>query len=162
MKAPAAGVVSNMKLQPGEHVEKGAPIFSLIKHGEVWIEANFKETQLTYMREGLPASVIADAYPEHEWPAVVAAIAPATGAEFAVLPPQNATGNWVKVVQRIPVRIRVDQPAGQPQLRAGMTVTVAVDIGRSRGLPRGVQRLVDKGYLPRFLEPAPAFAHSDK
>jgi membrane fusion protein (multidrug efflux system) len=158
VKAPAAGVVSNMKLQPGEHVEKGAPVFSLIRSGEVWIEANFKETQLTYMREGQPATVMADAYPDHEWRAVVAAIAPATGAEFAVLPPQNATGNWVKVVQRIPVRIRVDQPAGQPRLRAGMTVTVAVDIGRSRGLPRMVQRLIDKGYLPRSLEPANALA----
>jgi len=162
VKAPAAGVVSNMKLQPGEHVEKGAPVFSLIRSGEVWIEANFKETQLTYMREGQPVSVVADAYPDHEWRAVVAAIAPATGAEFAVLPPQNATGNWVKVVQRIPVRIRVDQPAGQPRLRAGMTVAVAVDIGRSRGLPRVVQRLIDKGYLPRFLEPAPALARSEQ
>jgi membrane fusion protein (multidrug efflux system) len=162
VRAPAAGVVSNMKLQPGEHVEKGTPVFSLIRSGEVWIEANFKETQLTYMREGQAASVVADAYPDHEWRAVVAAIAPATGAEFAVLPPQNATGNWVKVVQRIPVRIRVDQPAGQPTLRAGMTVTVAVDIGRSRGLPRVVQRLIDKGYLPRFLEPAPALARSER
>jgi membrane fusion protein (multidrug efflux system) len=113
------------------------------------------------MREGQPATVLADAYPDHEWRAVVAAIAPATGAEFAVLPPQNATGNWVKVVQRIPVRVRVDQPAGQPRLRAGMTVAVAVDIGRSRGLPRMVQRLIDKGYLPRFLEPANALAHSE-
>lgn len=162
VKAPAAGVVSNMKLQPGEHVEKGGPVFSLIRSGDVWIEANFKETQLTYMREGQPATVLADAYPEHEWRAVVAAIAPATGAEFAVLPPQNATGNWVKVVQRIPVRIRVDQPAGQPRLRAGMTVAVAVDIGRSRGLPRMVQRLIDKGYLPRFLEPANALAHNER
>ena len=162
IKAPAAGVVSNMKLQPGEHVEKGTPIFSLIRNGEIWIEANFKETQLTYMREGQPASVVADAYPDHEWRAVVAAIAPATGAEFAVLPPQNATGNWVKVVQRIPVRIRVDQSPGQPPLRAGMTVTVAVDTGRSRGLPRMVQRLIDKGYLPRFLEPAPALAHTEQ
>ena len=162
IKAPAAGVVSNMKLQPGEHVEKGTPIFSLIRNGEIWIEANFKETQLTYMREGQPASVVADAYPDHEWRAVVAAIAPATGAEFAVLPPQNATGNWVKVVQRIPVRIRVDQAPGQPPLRAGMTVTVAVDTGRSRGLPRMVQRLIDKGYLPRFLEPAPALAHTEQ
>jgi membrane fusion protein (multidrug efflux system) len=162
VKAPAAGVVSNMKLQPGEHVEKGAPVFSLIRSGDVWIEANFKETQLTYMREGQSATVMADAYPDHEWRAVVAAIAPATGAEFAVLPPQNATGNWVKVVQRIPVRVRVDQPAGQPRLRAGMTVTVAVDIGRNRGLPRMVQRLIDKGYLPRFLEPANALAHSER
>jgi membrane fusion protein, multidrug efflux system len=162
IKAPAAGVVSNMKLQPGEHVEKGAPIFSLIRSGEVWIEANFKETQLTHMNAGQPATVVADAYPDAQWRAVVAAIAPATGAEFAVLPPQNATGNWVKVVQRIPVRIRVDQPAGQPALRAGMTVTVAVDTGRSRGLPKVVQRLIDKGYLPRFLEPTPALARSER
>lgn len=162
IKAPAAGVVSNMKLQPGEHVEQGAPIFSLIRSGEVWIEANFKETQLTHMLEGQPASVVADAYPDHAWRALVAAIAPATGAEFAVLPPQNATGNWVKVVQRIPVLIRVEASAGQPPLRAGMTVAVAVDIGRSRGLPRVVQRLIDQGYLPRFLEPAPALAHSEQ
>jgi membrane fusion protein (multidrug efflux system) len=158
--APIAGVVSNMKLQLGEHVEKGAPIFSLIKGGPVWIEANFKETQLTRMRAGQPAQVIADAYPDVEWAAVVDTIAPATGAEFAVLPPQNATGNWVKVVQRVPVRIRVEQVPGRPQLRAGMTVTVTVDTGRSRGLPRSVQRLVDNGYLPRFLEPASALASS--
>ena len=152
VKAPAAGVVSNMKLQLGEFVEKGAPIFSLIQSGPVWIEANFKETQLTHMREGQPAQRDRRRLSGHRVAsAVVAAIAPATGAEFAVLPPQNATGNWVKVVQRIPVRIRVEQPAGQPPLRAGMTVTVAVDTGRSRGLPRVVQRLVDKGWLPRFL-----------
>ena len=156
--APMPGVVSNLKLQLGEHVEKGAPIFSLIKGGPVWIEANFKETQLTRMRVGQPAQVIADAYPDVEWAAVVDTIAPATGAEFAILPPQNATGNWVKVVQRVPVRFRVAQEPGRPQLRAGMTVTVTVDTGRSRGLPRSVQRLVDSGYLPRFLEPPPVLA----
>jgi membrane fusion protein (multidrug efflux system) len=99
-----------------------------------------------------------DAYPDHEWPASVEAIAPATGAEFAVLPPQNATGNWVKVVQRVPVRIKVEQSPGQPQLRAGMTVSVAVDTGRPRGLPRVVQKLIDNGWLPRFLAPASALA----
>jgi membrane fusion protein (multidrug efflux system) len=79
-----------------------------------------------------------------------------------VLPPQNATGNWVKVVQRVPVRIRVD-PASQPvELRAGLTVTVAVDTQRNRGLPRVVQRLIDRGWLPRFLEPASALAHRGK
>jgi membrane fusion protein (multidrug efflux system) len=157
--APAAGVVSNMKLQIGEFVEARKPVFSLIQSGQVWIEANFKETQLTYMREGQPALVVADAYPDVEFPAKVEAIAPATGAEFAVLPPQNATGNWVKVVQRIPVRIKVEQGPGLPQLRAGMTTTVTVDTGHSRGLPRPVQRLVDKGWLPRFLSPRPALAH---
>ena len=128
----------------------------------MWVEANFKETQLTYMRVGQPAQVVADAYPDIEFSARVAAIAPATGAEFAILPPQNATGNWVKVVQRVPVRIQVDQPAGQSLLRAGMTVTVSVDTGRERGLPRFVQRLIDQGYLPRFLEPASAVARTGK
>jgi membrane fusion protein (multidrug efflux system) len=159
VRAPAAGVVSNMKLQIGEFVEARRPVFSLIQSGPVWIEANFKETQLTHMRAGQSARVVADAYPDVEWPAEVVAIAPATGAEFALLPPQNATGNWVKVVQRVPVRIQVEQPGGRPELRAGMTVAVTVDTGRSRGLPRVVQRLIDKGWLPRFLEPAAALAH---
>jgi membrane fusion protein (multidrug efflux system) len=158
IKAPFAGVVSNMKLQVGEFVEKGAPMFSLIESGPLWIEANYKETQLTYMTVGQPAKVVADAYPDHEWAASVEAIAPATGAEFAVLPPQNATGNWVKVVQRVPVRIKVEQSPGQPQMRAGMTVSVAVDTGRPRGLPRVVQKLIDNGWLPRFLAPASALA----
>jgi len=158
VKAPFAGVVSNMRLQVGEYVEKGAPMFSLIETGALWIEANYKETQLTHMTVGQPAKVLADAYPDHEWPASVEAIASATGAEFAVLPPQNATGNWVKVVQRIPVRIKVEQPSGHPQLRAGMTVTVAVDTGRPRGLQRAVQKMVDNGWLPRFLVPASALA----
>ena len=162
VKAPAAGVVSNMKLQVGEHVEKGAAIFSLIQSGPVWVEANFKETQLTHMRPGQRAIVVADAYPDVEWPARVAAIAPATGAEFAVLPPQNATGNWVKVVQRLPVQLEVEQLPGQQLLRAGMTVTVTVDVGRERGLPRPVKRLVEKGWLPGFLEPPSALARSEK
>jgi membrane fusion protein (multidrug efflux system) len=158
IKAPFAGVVSNMKLQVGEFVEKGAPMFSLIESGPLWIEANYKETQLTYMSVGQRAMVVADAYPDHEWPASVETIASATGAQFAVLPPQNATGNWVKVVQRIPVRIKVEQPPGLPQLRAGMTVNVIVDTGRPRGLPRAVQKLVDNGWLPRFLTPNSALA----
>ncbi|HUU73822.1 MAG TPA: HlyD family secretion protein [Burkholderiales bacterium] len=153
--APASGVISNMKLQPGEYVNKGEPVFSIIVSDSVWVEANFKETQLTWMREGQRAYVVADAYPEVEWPSVVTTIAPATGAEFAVLPPQNATGNWVKVVQRIPVHLQVEQPAGMPQLRAGMTVTVGVETGVSRGLPKQIRKLVENGYLPGFLQPAP-------
>lgn len=156
--APGPGVVSNLRLQVGEHVDKGVAIFSLIGGKPSWIEANFKETQLTHMRVGQRVRVEVDAYPDREWRAVVASIAPATGAEFAVLPPQNATGNWVKVVQRVPVRIDVEQPPGQPLLRAGMTVTVAVDTGHPRGLPRTVQRLIDRGYLPSFLRPATASA----
>ncbi len=162
VRAPTAGVVSNMKLQVGEHVERGAAVFSLIQGGAVWVEANFKETQLTYMRAGQAARIIADAYPDLEFPARVTTIAPATGAEFAILPPQNATGNWVKVVQRIPVLLQVDQLPGQQPLRAGMTVTVTIDTGHARGLPRVITRLIDQGYLPQFLKPSPALAGAEK
>jgi membrane fusion protein (multidrug efflux system) len=137
--APAAGTVSNLRLQAGEHVARGVAVFSLIQSGERWIEANFKETQLTHMRVGQSARVVADAFPGVEWQVRVSAIAPATGAEFALLPPQNATGNWVKVVQRVPVHFALEQAdegsAGRPALRAGMTVSVSVDTGAKRGLP---------------------------
>lgn len=133
--APAAGVISNMRLQAGEFVARGVPIFSLIESRDTWIEANFKETQLAGVRVGQRARIVADAYPGVEWPARVSTIAPATGAEFALLPPQNATGNWVKVVQRVPVHLAIEQVPGQPPLRAGMTVTVTVDTGKTRGLP---------------------------
>jgi membrane fusion protein (multidrug efflux system) len=160
VNAPAAGIISNMKLRVGEHAEKGAALFSLIESGQMWIEANYKETQLANMRVGQAARVVSDIYPDQSWPAKVSAIAPATGAEFAVLPPQNATGNWVKVVQRIPVLIQLEP--GHTSLRAGMTVTVAVDTQRERGLPRGIQRLVDAGWLPGFLQPPPVYAGEAK
>jgi membrane fusion protein (multidrug efflux system) len=135
--APTAGTVSNLKLQPGMNVARGVAVFSLIQAGEPWIEANFKETQLAGMRVGQVARVVADAYPGVEWRARVSTIAPATGAEFALLPPQNATGNWIKVVQRVPVLFAIEPAEGadRPALRAGMTVSVSIDTGRSRGLP---------------------------
>ena len=137
--APTAGTVSNLKLQPGMNVARGVAAFSLIQAGEPWIEANFKETQLAAVRVGQEARIVADAYPGVEWRARVSTIAPATGAEFALLPPQNATGNWIKVVQRVPVLLAIApdaQPAAdRPALRAGMTVSVSIDTGRSRGLP---------------------------
>ncbi|MEO8717505.1 MAG: HlyD family secretion protein [Burkholderiales bacterium] len=137
--APAAGTVSNLRLQAGEHVARGVAVFSLIQSGERWIEANFKETQLTHMRVGQAARVVADAFPGVEWQVRVSAIAPTTGAEFALLPPQNATGNWVKVVQRVPVHFALEPTGGndaqRPTLRPGMTVNVSVETGHSRGLP---------------------------
>jgi membrane fusion protein (multidrug efflux system) len=144
ISAPTAGTVSNLKLQPGMNVTRGVAVFSLIQAGEPWVEANFKETQLAGMRVGQVARVVADAYPGVEWRARVNAIAPTTGAEFALLPPQNATGNWIKVVQRVPVLFAIEPAeaaaADRPALRAGMTVSVSIDTGRSRGLPdlRGV------------------------
>lgn len=131
--APSAGTVSNLRLRPGENLHRGAPVFSLIQHDAPWVEANFKETQLAGLHVGQDALLTADAFPDRVWQARIVAIAPATGAQFAVLPPQNATGNWVKIVQRVPVLLEIkDAPEG---LRAGMTVTVRVDTGKSRGMP---------------------------
>ncbi len=165
VKASADGVVSNMKLQVGEYVEAGEPVFSLIERSPAWVEANLKETQLTHVREGQRATIVADAYPDYEWQATVHTIAPATGAEFALLPPQNATGNWVKVVQRVPVRLEVEHREAAPQLRAGMTVTASIDTERQRELPVAVRRvlredgvaalvrgLVERYELPSFVE----------
>lgn len=132
--ASVAGIVSNMRLQPGEYLEAGDRVFTLIASERPWVEANLKETQLTHVRTGQAATFRVDAYPGVRWRAVVDSISPATGAEFAVLPAQNATGNWVKVVQRLPVRLRILDPVTDPPLRAGMTATVSIDTGRERSL----------------------------
>ena len=140
--AATSGIITNLKLQTGEFVAVGKPVFSLVDTTRVWIEANLKETQLTYVREGQQASVVADAYPDQIWATVVANIAPATGAEFALLPPQNASGNWVKVVQWVPIRLDLDQQATKATaLRAGMTVTVRIDTERHRAMPAFIATL---------------------
>lgn len=132
--APADGIATQMHLEAGEWLEAGEAAFGLIEIDETWVVANLKETELTHVREGQPVEVTVDAYPGATWRARVASIAPATGAEFAVLPPQNASGNWVKVVQRIPVRIDLEPVEGHPMLRAGMTAAIAIDTGRERRL----------------------------
>ena len=134
IKAPRAGVVANFRLQPGEQVKAQTPLFSLVANRRPWVEANFKETDLTYVSVGQPATVVLDMHPEITWEAEVESISPATGAEFAILPPQNASGNWVKVVQRLPVRLRLIERPGEPPLRAGMTAYVSVDTKRTRSL----------------------------
>ncbi len=135
VKAPANGIVSNVQLQAGEYVEAGKAIFSLIEMDQTWVEANLKESQLTNVQVGQQATLVVDAYPDLQWRARVASIAPATGAQFSVLPPQNASGNWVKVVQRIPVTLTVDRPENSPVLRAGMTVSARIDTKQRRKLP---------------------------
>lgn len=132
--APANGIVTAIHLERGEFVEKGEPIFALVDDRETWVEANLKETQLTHVHEGLKAEIAVDAYPGVTWQATVQGIAPATGAEFSILPPQNATGNWVKVVQRVPVRLRLQPNQDRPPLRAGMTAHISIDTGRERKL----------------------------
>lgn len=136
--APVAGTVSRMRLEPGEWVEQGEAVFSIIETEDIWLEANLKETQLDQLVIGQKAKIVVDAYPDLVWDATVTSISPATGAEFAVLPPQNASGNWVKVVQRLPVRMRIERPPDRPPLRAGMTASVSIDTGRDTGL---LQRL---------------------
>ncbi|HTH17785.1 MAG TPA: HlyD family secretion protein, partial [Magnetospirillum sp.] len=111
----------------------GTAAFSLIG-ARPWVEANPKETELTYIKPGDPAEIRVDTYPGRSWTGRVVSISPATGAEFAVLPPQNASGNWVKVVQRVPVRIEVDIPDDSPPLSAGMSVEVSIDTGHRRRL----------------------------
>ncbi len=134
VRAAVGGIVSNVKLQAGEYVESGKPVFSIIAERQPWVEANLKETELTHVRVGQKATIVVDAYPDVLWNAVVESISPATGAEFAVLPPQNATGNWVKVVQRLPVRLKLQERSGVLPLRAGMTVSASIDTVRERHL----------------------------
>ena len=134
IKAPKAGVVVNFRMQLGEQVKAQTPLFALVTDRRHWLEANFKETDLTYVTVGQKAKVTLDMHPDVSWDAVVESISPATGAEFAILPAQNASGNWVKVVQRLPVRLRLVERPGEPPLRAGMTAYVSIDTRRSRSL----------------------------
>ena len=132
--APVGGVVVNVKLQPGDQVKAQTPLFVVVANTRPWVEANMKETDLTYVQPGQKAQIVLDIYPDVIWNAEVESISPATGAEFAILPPQNASGNWVKVVQRLPVRMRLLPHSGEPPLRAGMTASVSIAIGRERTL----------------------------
>lgn len=128
--APIAGIASKVP-EPGTYVMPGLPLLSVVAESDAWIEANFKESELGRIRPGQPVEVEVDAYAGHLWHGEVASIGQATGAEFSLLPPQNASGNWVKVVQRIPVRIRLQHDADEPPLRSGMSTSVSVDTGRN-------------------------------
>ncbi len=136
VRAPFGGTLSNFRLQVGRYVKSGESLFSLIKTGRVWIEANLKETQLTGIQVGQPATIVVDTYPDITWQARVESIASATGSEFALLPPQNASGNWVKVVQRLTVRLELKRLPGRPRLRSGMSVLARIDTGRENWLMR--------------------------
>ena len=136
IRAPLGGSAVNVRLQRGEQIKAATPLFALVADTRPWVEANFKETELTHVRKGQIAQVVLDIYPDVVWQAEIESISPATGAEFAVLPPQNASGNWVKVVQRLPVRLRLLPQPGEPPLRAGMTASVRVDTERKSRLTR--------------------------
>ena len=135
--APFAGIVTNVPaIAPGKFLPASTTAFYLVDTQHVWIDATPKETQLTYVRPGQPASVRVDTYPGVRWYGTVESLSPAAAQEFSLLPAQNTSGNWVKVVQRVQMRIRVDTgDARMPPLRAGMSTEVYVDTGHPRGLP---------------------------
>ena len=133
--APFDGIPNNVEsIAVGAFLNAGQSAFPLVSTHDLYIEANIRETDLTYVREGNPARVTIDAYPDTSVAARVTTLAPASGSVFALLPPQNATGNWIKVVQRIPVRLSVGQALDHLALRAGMSVKISIDTGHQRSL----------------------------
>ena len=128
LKAPVAGVIAKKNLEVGQVVQPGRPLLAMVPLQEVWVEANFKETQLQHMRPGQRATLHVDAFPEEILTGTVESLSPGTGSVFSLLPPENATGNFVKVVQRVPVKIRIE-PASSPgiTLRPGMSVIATVN-----------------------------------
>ena len=135
VRAPYNGIVTNVEqLQRGQYLTAASPAFGIVSTDDVWVTAQFKETQLTYMREGQAVTIAVDAYPGRKWTGVVQSIAPASGSQFSLLPAENSSGNWVKVVQRIPVRIKITGGPKDVALAAGMSTEVSVDTGHVRHL----------------------------
>jgi membrane fusion protein (multidrug efflux system) len=141
VRAPLNGIVTQVdQLQPGVYLVSATAALTnngavaLVSTDDVWIDANFKETDLTWVKPGDSVEISIDTYPGRTWKGRVKSIAPASGAEFSILPAQNASGNWVKVVQRIPVRVSVERRDGDPPLRAGMSAYVTIDTGHHRSL----------------------------
>ena len=141
VRAPMSGTATQVdNIQLGRFLVAGSPVLSVIDDHDPWVEANPKETDITYLRVGQKVTIAIDSFPDHTFKGTVVAVSPGTGAQFSILPPQNATGNWVKVVQRVPVRIAFDKGEDTHLLRSGMSVVVDIDTGHSR--------------LPSFLAPA--------
>ncbi len=135
VRAPFDAIATQVEqIQPGTYLGASVAAFGLISTGHVWVEANAKETDLTYVRPGDPVRFTVDTHPGRTWNGTVESIAPGSGSEFSILPAQNASGNWVKVVQRIAVRVRIERRPGDPELRAGMSVVVDIDTGHTRHL----------------------------
>ncbi len=142
VRAPFAGIVTNVpSLQPGQYLAAAATGFNIVSTDHVWIQSMPKETELTYVRPGQKATVEVDTYPGQQWTGTVESISPASASSFSLLPAENSSGNWVKVVQRIPLRVRIDNVAGKPPLRVGMSVELRVDTGHERGLPTFISAL---------------------
>jgi membrane fusion protein (multidrug efflux system) len=137
LRAPIAGVATQVSsIQMGRYLTAGMAVFSVVSSEVLWVDANPKETDLTHVRPGQPVAIAIDAFPDRHLQGTVAAISPGTGAQFAILPPQNAAGNWIKVVQRVPIRVEFAPGQDLRRLRAGMSATVEIDTGRRGRLAR--------------------------
>jgi membrane fusion protein (multidrug efflux system) len=133
VRAPISGTATQVdNIQVGRYVPAGTPILSVIDDQAPWVDANPKETDITHLRVGQRATIDIDTFPDHTFKGTVIAVSPGTGAQFSILPPQNATGNWVKVVQRVPLRIAFDKDENTHLLRSGMSAVIEVDTGHSR------------------------------
>ncbi len=133
VRAPFEAIATQVdQLSPGTYLAASTAALGLVSTEHVWVEANPKETDLTYVKPGDPVRITVDAYPGQVWRGRVTSIAPNSGSEFSILPAQNASGNWVKVVQRFPLHVQVDRPPGSPELRAGMSVVAEIDTGHVR------------------------------
>ena len=136
VRAPFAGIVTNVpSLQPGQYLAAAATGFNIVSTDRVWVQASPKETELTYVKPGQTAVVEVDSYPGQQWTGTVDSISPASASSFSLLPAENTSGNWVKVVQRIPMRVSVANAPGKPQLRVGMSVELSVETAHERGFP---------------------------
>jgi membrane fusion protein (multidrug efflux system) len=136
VRAPSDGIVTRVdRLQPGTYIAAAAPVFALVSGSDLWIEANFKEDQLAHMHAGQAATVEVDSYPGKTFEAHVTSLSPGTGSQFSALPAENATGNWVKVVQRLPVRLELERVDPAYPLHGGLSANVTVDTGYKRHLP---------------------------
>ncbi|TPN84161.1 HlyD family secretion protein [Mesorhizobium sp. CU2] len=145
VKAPFDGIVTNVDaLQVGKYLPASQPAFALVSSTDIWIAAEPKETELTYVRPGQKATITIDGYPGAVWHGTVGSISPASSSSFSLLPAQNTSGNWVKVVQRIPMRVTINDPDGKPPLRGGMSAVVDIDTGHARGLPDFVTDLIKR------------------
>jgi len=133
VRAPMSGTATQVdNIQLGRFVAAGTPVLSVIDDQAPWVDANPKETDITYLRVGQKATIDVDSFPDRTFTGTVVSVSPGTGAQFSILPPQNATGNWVKVVQRVPARIAFDKSDDTKLLRSGMSVNVEIDTGHSR------------------------------
>lgn len=125
--SPVGGTVANLSVRPGSVVVHDVPLFALVEDGLWWVDANYKETALLHIRPGMPATIHIDMYPGVQFDGVVQSISPASGVAFSLFPPENATGNWVKVTQRFPVRVRILTPDPAHPLRMGASAEVTID-----------------------------------